>query len=560
MKKTSPPNGVEISPWLEAAALTLLISSYCWIQIRGLLVPGVYGDEAQDGVLAQQIIHAGFHHMGEWPLSNGGYHGALQAYLLAPFFLLIKEPLLALRIGELALSLIVIATAYLCAKRFFNSLAAVFTLVFLLSNPAFIFKSRMNTDPAGIMAAFYLGALICLLSWHRSGKSSRLFAAAFLAGAGFCLRLWFYWFYCGLILAALIFRGEAAHALGPRSASKIGGTALFFALGLSLYIMKEVRGEGTELFGCVLAHLHYGVRGADNFMILKNLGMRFGQLITELRGRILDSFPECYSNCGASLNLSPYAEMFCGALLALSFFCLIALGRGAYRRKGLFFVTLLFGMFLPSIFTLSDLVPEHLFILFPIPQIIMGAAAYLLFEHVLKTGRFWKAAALGLVLYALAPPFYAWEFSQMSGFVQRTGGTWFYSDANVGMVHWLKERGYFAPKNCDQRLDDPVRLLSNERIVPISCGQASYGTPDHAAAEAFLSQCVGGENVYLFLSPDLEHPSHSTLPYFSALLAGTGEKFALRKVFYDKNGGPAYGVYSLVPDLSAGRSRRRGPG
>jgi len=544
VRKLRGSRQAEIPLLWEAVSAALLVAGYCWLQLRSLLVPGVCGDEAYDGAQAQQIIRAGLRHIGAWPLFTAGYHGALQAYLLIPFFLLIKEPFVAIRTSEVVFSLIVIAAAYLCARRFFNPIAALFMLVLLLANPTFIYRSRLSISEAGIMAAFYLGALIFLQAWGRSGKNRHLYVAAFLAGAGFCLRLWFYWFYAGLLLAAFIFRAEVMRTLRRRPiAPQLGGAAAFFILGLTLYILKEAAGRGTELFSYGLAHLHYGVRGADNFMILRNLGTRFHQFMAELYGHILGGFPSYPPGEAALLNQG--ASIFYGTLLALSIFFLVALGRGAYRRKAIFFIALLLGMFLPSIFTLSNFVQDHLFILFPIPQIIMGAAAYLLFERVMQRERLWKAACLGLAFYAAAPAFHLWEFSRIERFMRRTGGTWYYSDANVDMVHWLEKDGYFAPKNCDIRLDAAMHLLSNEKINAISCWQPSYGAPNRQDAAAFFKRCTGGENIYLFLSPNPKHPNYSTFPYFSSLLNRTGEKFVVRKVFDAKNGEPAYTIYSL---------------
>ncbi|MDE1976777.1 MAG: glycosyltransferase family 39 protein [Elusimicrobia bacterium] len=541
MKISKRHSLAELPPVWEAAAALLLLAGYCWIQLRGLLLPGVYGDEALDGVQAQQLIRAGFHHLRAWPLFKSGYHGALQAYLLAPFFLLIKDPFAALRIGEFVFSLAVITTAYLCARRFFNSTAAVFVLLLLLANPSFIYRSRISIAHAGVMAAFYLGALLCLQAWRRSGKNRHLYAAAFLAGAGFCLRLWFYWFYAGLLLAAIIFRREAVKALRRRPMlPQLGGAALFFLLGAALYIIKEALGQGTELFGFGLAHLHYGDRGTDNFMVLGNLATRFHQFIGELYGEMLSGFPNYPFD--HRWNLMRAAAVSYGVLLAISIFCLVAQAEDRYRRNAVFFSLLLLGMFLPSGFTLSNLTPEHVFILFPLPQILMGAAAYLLLENVLTRKRFWKASCLGLALFAAAPVFYIWEFSHMENFLDRTGGTSYYSDANVQMVRWLESRHYLSPKNCDQRLDFALRLLSNERITPVSC----WPSQRRRTAAEFFSGCAGSENVYLFVSPNPNLPGQSTLPYFSALLAGAGKTFEPQKVFRRRDGVPVYAVYSLV--------------
>ncbi|HVA65653.1 MAG TPA: glycosyltransferase family 39 protein [Elusimicrobiota bacterium] len=518
---------VRISGWLERLLLAALLTVYGFIQIRGLLIPGLNGDEASGGVWTQKIIRLGWQGFKQWPL-GGSYHAALQSYLYVPFFLLIKTPLLALRIGELFFSSVVIALAYLCARRFFGVLAALFMLVFLLFNPVFIYMSRISTPHGGVMAAFWLGALLFLDSWHKTSKDRWLFAAAFLTGAGFCVYIWFYWFIFGLLFSTLAVYSREIMALffRPVRWRRIAGGGVSFLFGLTPYILKEIYGHYENLFRLAIASLHHGIWGSvNNFEILSNWGVSLWQFLGTLAGGMWDILP--YYSLVHDGFIS-FMMIYCGFLLASSAAILLFWkpSRGTRRRRDLFLVALLGGMLLPSCLTLSTFRQLHLYLIFPLPQMIMGAAAAALFDRSWAARPRAKTLCLALLLFIASPFLYLREYSSVESFLRMTGGTGTVSDSIETIANWLEKHGYFTPVACDWGLAVPLQLLSNGRITPLSLW------PDLNAGDRGFFRHPGGDNVYLL------YAAHGNLPFASAALTRQGLAFHVLKTFYTKNGEP----------------------
>ena len=534
--------------WLERFLLPALLAAYGFIQIRGLLIPSLWSDEAYDGVFTQRIIHLGWRGFRQWPLGIGpyNYHAALQSYLYVPFFLLIKSPFLALRVGEFFFSSVVIVLAYLCARRFFGPLAALFTLVLLLFNPVFIYMSRINTPHGGIMAAFWLGALLFLQTWRKTGQDRWLFAAAFLTGAGFCVRIWFYWFIFGLLFSALVVYGREIMALffRPLNRRRIIGSGISFLSGLVPYILNAMYGyhNHENLFRVGVTCFHYSLCSANNFTILSNWGVSLWQFLGALAGGMWDILPYYPLVHDGFIT---FMMIYCGFLLALSAAILLfwKATRGTRRRKALLFVALLVGMLLPSCLTISNFRQDHLYFIFPLPQIIMGAAAAVLFDHAWAARPCAKTLCLALLLFIAAPVLYLREYSRLESYLHLTGGTGEVSDSIIAITGWLEKHNYLFPIACDWGFECPIQLLSGGKINPLPHGY------NFDADHGFLFRHPGGGGIYLF------YTAQGNLKFASMALARQGLALDILKTFYTKNGEPNAVACAVIKH---GRSFRAG--
>ena len=541
---------VPLARRLEIIILCVLVAGYCTVQLHNLLLPGLYCDEALDATRTQEIIRAGIRQMQHWPL-NIHYHGALQSYLLLPFFLAIKRPEVALRVGEVCFSLIVIALTYLCARQLFNRIVALFTLLFLLTNPCFVYMSRISVPHGGIMAAFYLGALLCLRAWSRTERDRYLFSASFLLGAGICIRLWFYWFLAGLILALPLFQRDAFRLLKrPPMVKRLVIAAFSLALGLGLFIGKEIVFWGTDS-GTIhyLAHGFDGggvsnPSGASNFALLHNLANNLRQIAAAMAGHMLDIFPT-YPGALKWL-LQNGMEVAYGSLLILCILCVLCLAKDAVLRNGRLFICVLAGMLFCSLFTTSNgYRQEHLYILFPLPQIMMGLASYLLLQRFLTGKTFRKTALLGLFCFGLSPVFHLWELSRLEEFVRSTGGTGYHSDASKSLSDWLVQRGHHHPKACDWGVHDVLRLLSKGDIEPQCCYHWSDELGTRARKESLyrcLYSSISNGDPLIFVE---NGHARSNRSYFSAFVREQGNRLVEEEVFLTRNGEKAYSVYSM---------------
>ena len=541
--------GADKSRRLEIIIFLVLVAGYCAVQFHNLLLPGIMTEEAYEAGLAQQGLRLGISNM---LYQSNFYHAILQDYLLLPFLLAIKRPEVAVRVGEICFSLAVIATAYLCARRFFNRTVALFSLILLLTNPLFIYMSRISLFHGGIMAAFYVGALLCLKAWSQTERDRHLFCAAFLVGAGTCVRLWFLWFPAGMLLALPLYRHEAVRLIRrPPAFKRLAWAACCFALGSSLFIIKEIRFWGTDM-----EILHYMVRhfpvtdgffnangGSDNLAVMRNLAQILHQFAAALAGQMWGmQLPESLMRP----SLRNPMEVAYGALLVLSMLCVLILAKDDFLRKGRFFIGLLAGMFLCSLYTTSAYIQAHLYILFPLPQIVMGLAAFLLFQRA-RTGQSFRKRApafLGLLLYAIAPTFHLWELSKMERFVRWTGGTGRYSDSSKALSNWLEEQGDFTPNLCDYQIVHTLRFFSDGRVNPtILRQQPDWGLLDPKREP--LSCCISDRNPYVFIADRDDSTNRDCLAFLSALVKAKGRRLVEAKVFLTRNGERNFSVYRL---------------
>ena len=551
MSERPPETRAEpITPRAEAWLLAAVIAAYCALQCRHFLVPGIVGDEAFDAVLTLDIVQNLFHPIGHWPLLLTDYHTALQSYLLAPFFLLIREPAVALRAAEVCFGAAVLLAAYFCVREFFNKTVAFLTVLFLAGNPAFFYMSRIGVMMGSVMSAFSMTALGLLHLWHRKGGDRRLLAAAFLLGVGSCVKIWFFWLPAALLVLGALHWKELRPRLGRRA---LCGGALLFALGSSFRWLPEAL-DGHRTAAYISSHfLRTGL--ADNLSVFDNLQKRWGDFMNILGGVVLD--PE--GMVPPDSPLADYRFPFRWSFLVLLSAAVLLflrresreLGRAHFTRAR-FFSILILAMFSFSLYTVSVFRQDHLLILFPFPQILLALAAFSGF-HVLaspKGGRRTAdaiAAAVFLGLLSVSLLSNLLIFYESESALERTGGEAEMSDATFAMTAWLEANGLTQPKFYLMRIDSTVRLLSRRRISPRLCGDEAFATGKTRGW--FFPTCLdGGDNIFIFAAPSLSTYNWDyNYPWVARLVRERGGRLALRKIFFRRNGAAAFLAYARQP-------------
>ncbi len=533
----SPAAEPGVRRW-EAVGLLGLSASYLTFQFRALLRPGLYSDEALDGIVAQRILRAGWAHFRAWP-TGLNYHAALQSYLLLPFLAAIHPAAAALRSAEVFAGLIVLWTAWACAREYFGRLAAILAVGLLVANPGFMFLSRISVPHAGIMAGAALAVLVCVSRWLREGRDRWLFAACLLCGAGLSLRLWFAWFIAGLAVGLAAAASAAARRWRrPRALRRTILAALCLAAGLAPMILKELTGSATETFGAIAQNLPVTrCCNIDNLAVERNLEESLGHFDALLAGRLEDCFPPYAPRPSGRLERAfERAQLL---LLAAAGMLILALKSGENPPLGVLAVLTFFATLGCSVFTISDLRQDHLYLLLPLAEVLLGAAASFAVQRA-ATGRLRGLWALALLPVALSASFQAVRTFRLERFLDRTGGVASFSDASFSLAHWLEAGGISAPKFCDWGLHDTILFLSAGRVQPLACWRMPPGSGTDSFA-AFRRRCLGGENVYVFIDP-ARSPNFQSL---STELAARGRRLIERKQFLTRDGRTAFGVYSL---------------
>lgn len=428
-----------------------------------------------------------------------------------------------------------------------GAVAALLSAVFLLANPGFIYVSRMSASGVGLsMNVLWLGALLCLRQWVRTKRRGWLYAASVMTGAGFCVRIWFWWFWSGLLAAAILYRRELSTLVeSGRRRRTWGAAAAFFLLGLAPYMAKEATGQGVELVGYTLAHFRQTRCGVDNLAVAANIREHLGDALRADAG-IVDRGVFNESLMPRDEKREKRMEAFFGVLMVLSVLLALRFSPAESRRRMRLIVVMSLAMFLSGVFTINRFEQVHDFILFPLPQILMGAASAALLEIVLGGGRGRALALSGLALYAAAPALYADEFVKLEGWALRTGGRGEISDSTFAMTDWLEREGHFSPKVVEWGPLNIIGFLSAGRVKPRQCDPGSNhpGLPD---AEFFLTHCLKGDNAYIFnVEPGEYSKFHPALSAFKAALRRRGLRFHPMKTFLTRDGQPAFVVYSIT--------------
>jgi hypothetical protein len=147
--------------WIAAALVAAGAGVRVWFILRGW--PALDSDEAIVGLMARHILYNGEH-----PIFFYGQHymGALEAYLVVPFFWLFGPTQLALRLAMLVLILPFLVCVYLLGRAAYGRIVGLLTLAALAFGPAY---GLMREAPAigGYQETLLFGALLPLLAYQR---------------------------------------------------------------------------------------------------------------------------------------------------------------------------------------------------------------------------------------------------------------------------------------------------------------------------------------------------------------------------------------------------------
>ncbi len=141
-------------------------------------------DEAIVALMARHILQ------GEHPLFFYGqsYMGALDAYLLAPVFLIFGQTVLAVRLVQIVLYLAVLATTYLLACRLGKNPFAATAAALLVAIPPVLFSLYTTATLGNYVEILLINNLLWLLGWdilaERGQVSLWWLIAGFLVGLG----------------------------------------------------------------------------------------------------------------------------------------------------------------------------------------------------------------------------------------------------------------------------------------------------------------------------------------------------------------------------------------
>ena len=187
--------------------------------LSGIFVPGLQSDEACDGLWAYYIInpHIPLKEIEEptyfvtlfnrfFPvMANHPYIGAVESYLLVPFFLLFGVSVFSLRLMPVVISLVTVFLVYRLCKDWFGKKMAVMALLLTVTNLAFVMFSRVGLYREELFSIFFFWSGIFYFQKYITKQKIFYFClGCFLFGLGISAKIIFLWYIIGTIFACAI--------------------------------------------------------------------------------------------------------------------------------------------------------------------------------------------------------------------------------------------------------------------------------------------------------------------------------------------------------------------
>ena len=537
---------------IETCCRALLIAlglvvflALCLYQIE---LPGPHYDEAREaGVPAMQLLmgrpvetfrSSGIRIMGRvFPLMVTDYIGALNIYLLLPFFALLGSSVFALRLMPVVFAILTFLLTYLLAKQLFNRRVAVTTCLLLAVNPSFIFWSRQGVFVTSITATIAMASLLCWLRWYRRGQAHYLYLGAYLFGLGLYAKLLFLWVIVALgatffvLKVSSLRKGFRLWPIPGRLAYRQLAIALLcFLLGIFPLIIHNIQTKGTFL--TLTGNLTSTYYGASNLAFAENLATRLEQFKVVLNSGHLWYLGGVFTN-----DLYPF--FFFGAGLACISVILLK-ARREWRRVAFPFLMLAF-MVLASCFTVSALWLTHYAILVPFLPMAIAIALDLLVRHAIPLGARQKGNPIrwlipDLVVFLAVTVLAVGDLQVDLNYHQaltRSGGYAAHSDASYELARYLQDQGISSPLAMDWGIDATVQFLTLGAVNPIEIFGYEWEA-DESFEERLMNLMPNADNIYIFHSPG-ETVFHRRQA-FDTLVVEMGKVSQVEEVILDRSG------------------------
>jgi len=534
---------------VKRAALPLVLVVFGVLTVVQLDLPGLYYDEALDVVPTMQILlgqpvqlERG---VGVWiggtalPVMVMDYVGAVNTYLTLPFFALLGVNVYSLRLMTIVASGITLVLGYRLGRRLFGESVGLLAVLLLAVHPSFVFWSRMGITVTSVMTVFSLGSLLAFLNWWERSDIRWLALGCLLLGVGLWAKLLFLWWIVALAVvgASLVLvdawrsggwrAGSLARRLGQiASPGAVGVGLVAFGVGCApLLWYNMVSGATLETLRKNLVTTEYGVNNLDVGRNLAKAWETFGIL---LNGSYFWYQGGPFSNdwyltifllsaAGASLLVAARARQYFGPLVAV--LGIVAL------------------VVVQSSVTVSGHWATHLFILYPLPQLVIALFVVLLLRSGASApGRLarWLGAILVVAPLVLGDLYVDYRYQAT---MNDTRGLATASNSIYRLADYLDSHEIRRPIAVDWGFSKNIQILTQGRVNP----EEIYGFGKQAS-DVFVGEVrkrlADPSNLYLFhTGPYTVYPR---LDVFTREAERMGRTIAVEEVFYQQDGQQLY--------------------
>ncbi|MBI4314695.1 MAG: glycosyltransferase family 39 protein [Chloroflexi bacterium] len=561
--------------------LALPLAVYFALALPRLTLPGLHNDEAAEaGLPAGQILDgqpisafrdAGLPLGGRiYPLMVQDYIGALNVYLVLPFFALLGPTVVALRLYTVLVGALTLLCTYGFARRAFGTRPAFIAALLLAASPSFIFWQRQGVLVMSLTAALAMACLWAGAIWAQSNaKTAWRWAAllGLLCGAGVYAKLLFVWIIGGVagalavinlpIVIRYLFQNIKPHTPTPPhlfphtpTLPDVFSFTAGLLVGLSPLIIYNLQTGGTlASVGGNLGTSFYGVNNADFFANLRGRWDQF-QAVTEGRDHLW--------YLGGSFGNG-------GWQTALRLAALVIVGRAAFRRQRsrapvAILLTLAFGV-AQSAFTVSGLFPTHFAIFAPLWPLVVALACETIFNPFyepmfmrlsgpplsafgVQRGRI-GFVSMGMAVLAVGlGGLFARDVTVTLDYhraLQQSGGLGPHSDAVYRLTDFLKEAA--APVAAmDWGFAPQVRMLTRGGVSPVEVFGYSWEA-DAGFADRVSAALDDPATLFVFhVSQETIFPRRAA---FEALVVQRGARIEPVTIISRRDGAPVFEVVRL---------------
>lgn len=362
---------------LSAIAAIAAVLLYCAFAIAWIPLIGPQQDEALfvRGLLPPLQLEAASHRHPSWGFMLMPYIGALKTWLYRPVFTAFPPNLWSFRLPAVAACALSVWLAFLLARRFLPAAFAAAAAWLLAADPMYLLTGTFDWGPVALQHLLALTMAWAVARLHETGRWQWAAAAGLACGLGVWDKVSFLWLLAGLIAAYAAAAGKQAWALWrrwPLPAAALAGAAagslvfLRYNLRYDLATFRASAGFEPAAIPAKLLGLWQTLNGwaLYGFLVDGRGDSRLG-----VQGFLLIAALACIP------FVRPYRRfaLFAASAMAVSFILMVSM-RNAGESS------------------------HHVILLWPLPQLIIAAAAAGLWQH----SKPWKLLVGSLLAACLA--------------------------------------------------------------------------------------------------------------------------------------------------------------
>jgi hypothetical protein len=439
-----------LAAWLLLAVVTVLFAR------QNVSVPGLYYDEAIFAGMAKDFVigHVHGEHIPDhqtvmlagrpFPLFVQTYLGALKCWMLMPAFAIFGSSVDVLRASNLFWQLIALLLLMLATRRWLGPVASMVTGILLMFDPTFFFLSTLDW---GAVVPSFVCRCACFyfaIRWKDFRKARDAFLVGLFAGLGFFNKADFAVFLAGTGLAAFVCYRRQLFAAIKRHSPSVALACLGFAIGGSPMLLKIPR-----MLMLTISGPHPNAPGELGIKLKTLLSMYDGTHFYRLMN-VGGVFERMYDGAAG-----PRAAIGIALMLAILAFAFV-FDRNLAKARRIVFLIVAAILITLGVFLLPDAVRiHHAVLVFPLPQLIIGAVIGLIWN----SGRLQRTISLVAVILVCLSGLRSIAATQK--LIQDTGGRGRWSETLNQFCRETRDRTDLTIVSLDWGFNEQLAFLTD---------------------------------------------------------------------------------------------------